>query len=175
MKSSDKEVASRAQRLGALWGDANALRASIAVLEDKHAPVDQRVATVQSLREIKASEESSAMIRQAFLKLTSNSDERLAVEAIRGIGQVGGQDVPSVLLGEWRKFTPAEQRASAEVLTSRHEWTQEFLNAIEKKTLSASELPASVVRSLMNSKDAKRFARAPKRRLAGCAKRTLIN
>jgi hypothetical protein len=34
MKHSDKEVASRAQRLGALWGDPGALRASIAVLDE---------------------------------------------------------------------------------------------------------------------------------------------
>ena len=93
------------------------------------------------------------MVRDAFLKLTSNPNERLAVEAIRGIGEVGGQDVPNVLLHNWRQFSPAEHRAVAEVLTSRREWTEEFLNAIEKKTLSASELPAPVIRSLMNSKD----------------------
>jgi putative heme-binding domain-containing protein len=160
MKSSDKDVAGRAQRLGALWGDPGALRASIAVLQDNSASTGQRVATIQSLREIKTSPENSTMIREAFLKLTSNPDEKLAVEAIRGIGQVGGADVPNVLLGEWRKFTPGEQRATAEVLTSRREWTEEFLNALQKKILSASEIPASVVRSLMNSKDANIRARA---------------
>src|ERR1051325_2279361 len=153
MKHSDKEVASRAQRLGALWGDSGALRASIAVLEDNSAPVEQRVATVQSLRQIKASQESSAMVRDAFLKLTSNPNERLAVEAIRGIGEVGGQDVPNVLLHNWRQFSPAEHRAVAEVLTSRREWTEEFLNAIERKTLAASALPAPVIGCRMNSKD----------------------
>src|SRR5205085_2280899 len=98
MKSSDKDVSSRAQRLSALWGDTGALRSSIAVLEDNKAPVEQRVATIQSLRQIKASQESSDMIRSAFLRVTSNPDEKLAVEAIRGIGEVGGHDVPGVLL-----------------------------------------------------------------------------
>jgi putative membrane-bound dehydrogenase-like protein len=153
MKHSDREVAARAQRLGAMWGDPGALQASLAVLDDAKAPVEQRVATVQSLRQVKAWQESSKMVRDAFLKLTANSDERLAIEAIRGIGEVGGADVPNVLLANWRQFSAAKQRAAADVLTSRREWTQEFLDAIDKKTLSASELPAPVVRSLMNSKD----------------------
>jgi putative heme-binding domain-containing protein len=162
MKHSDKEVVARAQRLGALWGDSGALRASVAVLEDNNAPIEQRVATVQSLRQIKASQESATLIRDAFLKLTSNPNERLAIEAIRGIGEVGGPDVPRVLLANWRQLSPAKHRAVAEVLTSRREWTDEFLNAIDKKTLSASELPAPVVRSLMNSKDEAIRARAAK-------------
>jgi putative heme-binding domain-containing protein len=162
MQHSDKEVASRAQRLGAMWGDTGALRASIAVLESSEAQVEQRVATVQALRQIKASQESSTMIRNSFLKLVGSADERLAVEAIRGIGEVGGQDVPNVLLANWRQYSPAKQRATAEVLTSRREWTQEFLGAIENKKLSASELPAPVVRSLMNSKDEMIRTRASK-------------
>lgn len=153
MKHSDRDVASRAQRLGALWGDTGALRASIAALEDNSAPAEQRVATIQSLRQIKASPESSTMIHDAFLKLASNPNDRIAVEAIRGMGEVGGQDVPKALLQGWTNFSPAKQRAVAETLTSRREWTEEFLGAIEKKTLSASELPAPVIRALMSSKD----------------------
>jgi putative membrane-bound dehydrogenase-like protein len=162
MKYPDKEVSSRAQRLGALWGDAGALRSSIATLEDSSVPTESRVATVQALRQIKASQDSAEMIRSAFLKLTSNADERLAVEAIRGIGEVGGHDVPAVLLAHWREYTPAKQRATADVLTSRREWTEDFLKALDQKKLSASELPAPVVRALMNSKDASIRAHATK-------------
>lgn len=162
MQHADKDVVSRAQRLGAMWGDPAALRASIAVLDGKDAPVEQRVATIQSLRQIRASQESSAMIREAFVKLIGHSEERVAVEAIRGIGEVGGEDVPKILLANWRQQSPARQRATAEVLTSRREWTEEFLGAMENKKLSASELPAPVVRSLMNSKDQAIRTRAAK-------------
>jgi putative membrane-bound dehydrogenase-like protein len=162
MKHADKEVVSRAQRLGAMWGDVGALRASIDVLEGKDAPVEQRVATIQSLRQIKASQESSTMIRDAFVKLIGNSEERVAVEAIRGIGEVGGDDVPKFLLANWRQSSPAKQRATAEVLTSRREWTEEFLRAMENQKLSASEVPAPVIRSLINSKDEAIRARAAK-------------
>jgi putative membrane-bound dehydrogenase-like protein len=160
MNHTDKEVAARAQRLGALWGDSGALKKSLAVLNDPAAPVEQRLATIQSLRQIKGAPESMAMVRAAFEKLITEENERVAVEAIRGVGEIGGQDVPKLLLANYRKFSGAEQRATADVLTSRREWTQEFLDALEKKTLSASELPAPVVRSLINSKDDSIRARA---------------
>lgn len=152
-KHANAEVASRAQRLSAMWGDVSALQTSLAAIDDDKTALDQRIATIQSLRQIKGSPETEKVLRAAFLKLVPAPDDRLAIEAIRGAGEVGGADVPSALLGHWRTLSPARQRAVAEVLTSRREWTQEFLNAIEKKTLSASEIAAPVVRILMNNRD----------------------
>ncbi len=160
MAHGDGAVAGRAQRLAALWGDPAALKISLGALDNPKTPGDQRMALVQSLRQVKASEETAESLRASFLRLAGAEDERLAVEAIRGLGQVGGSEVPNSLLAHWKKAAGARQRAIAEVLTSRKEWTQEFLGAIERKTLSASDLPAPVIRSLANSSDAGIRARA---------------
>jgi putative membrane-bound dehydrogenase-like protein len=159
-KHPNADVAQRAQRLGAMWGDVSALKLALATLEDEKTPLEQRVATAQSLRQIKGTGETETALRATFLKLAGASDDRLAVEAIRAAGEVGGLDAPAALLGLWKKSSPARQRAIAEVLTSRREWTQEFLSAIEKKTLSASDLSAPVVRSLANNRDEAIRARA---------------
>lgn len=152
-KHSDEEVASRAQRLGAVWGDVNSLRIAMASLTDENAPLQRRIATLQSLRQLRLSGESHDLLRETSLKLATHKEEQLAVEAIRASGEIGGPGVPEAFLKGWRKLSPARQRAAAEVLTSRREWAQELLAAIEKKALAAGDLPASVVRSLVTSRD----------------------
>jgi putative membrane-bound dehydrogenase-like protein len=147
--SGKRELVDRAQNLGTLWGNPAAIQGSIARVNDASASVDERVKAIQAVRKVK-----SAHAREAMLKLLSGENPGpLALEAIRALGEIGGDSVPDELLRRWQAFTPESRRATAEALVSRHDWSLTLLAALEAKTISANEIPATVVRSLSQSGD----------------------
>ena len=62
-----------------------------------------------------------------------------AIEAIRGLGQIGGDFVCDDLLKSWRAFTPATRAATAEVLVSRRRWATALLALSQDDPASARE------------------------------------
>jgi putative membrane-bound dehydrogenase-like protein len=147
-KNSDKAISSRAQRLGALWGDAGAIQISLATIVNAGAGADERVEAIQAVKQSKTDS-----VRDALLNAVGDANERIKIEAIRALGEVGGETVPAAVLGNWKNFSPATQRAAAEVLAARKEWIPAFFDSIQNKTVTASDLPRPVIRSLTTSKD----------------------
>ncbi|HEX4645203.1 MAG TPA: HEAT repeat domain-containing protein, partial [Verrucomicrobiae bacterium] len=147
--SGKRELVDRAQNLGALWGNPVAIKASLASVNDSSATADERAKAIHAVRKIKSDD-----ARAAMLKLLSNENpESLVLEAIRALGEIGGDSVPDELVKHWQAFTPESRRATAEVLASRHDWSLALLAAIEAKTISPNEISATVVRSLNQSGD----------------------
>jgi putative membrane-bound dehydrogenase-like protein len=145
----DPRIKDRGQELGTLWGNAAAIQATLSAINDSTLAVEQRIKAIAAAR---ASKNQSA--RAALLKLLNSPDaEPLLVEAIRALGEIGGDVVASDLLASWRKFTPVTRAAAADVLVSRRRWALELLSAIESKNINANELPMSAVRALGESKD----------------------
>ncbi len=147
--SPNAEVAQQAQQLGALWGDAVSLKAILARITDASATDDERVKAIQSVRQTKTDATRSAMLQA----LAAKPSDSVTVEAIRALSEIGGDDVAGAIVERWKDLSPAARRAASEVLVSRRNWTREFLVAVEKKTIAAAEIPATVLRSLSQSKD----------------------
>ncbi|HMC27266.1 MAG TPA: HEAT repeat domain-containing protein, partial [Verrucomicrobiae bacterium] len=143
-------VGEKAQRLGALWGDAAAASAAIARLNDPKASNEERLRAIQTARQLK--QESS---RDALLKVaTADSNELLVNEAIRALGEVGGGDeVAQSLLKRWPQFSANTRRIAAEVLVSRRPWAKDLLSGVEQKQVSPAEISATAVRMLAQSSD----------------------
>jgi len=142
-------VPDKAQRLGALWGDATAAKAALAKINDPGASDEERLRGIQIARELK--EETS---RDALLKVVNNeSKEALVIESIRSLGEVGGDQVPNVLLQRWTNFSIPERRTAAEVLASRKQWANSLLNAVEKKQVAPADISATTVRLLAQNND----------------------
>ncbi|MBM3838735.1 MAG: dehydrogenase [Verrucomicrobia bacterium] len=148
-KSASPDVASRARQLGTLWGDAAALSATLKLVENSQASLEQRLQALQSVKQQKTDAVREALVRL----LGQTSAERLAQETLRALGEIGGDSLPEEIMRRWKAFSPATQRVAAEVLTSRGNWTRAFITALESKTVSPSDLPVTVVRSLVNSRD----------------------
>jgi putative membrane-bound dehydrogenase-like protein len=143
------EIFERAQRLGALWGDASALRTLIATIQNSAATPDDRIKAIQTARQSK-----SDAVRNALLDLVRNqAPERIAIEAMRALGEVGGERVGQDLLAQWKNYSPALKRAAFDLLASRGTWSRALLDALENKIVAVSEVPAPVVRSLVQSRD----------------------
>lgn len=147
--NSNPEVVSRARQLGTLWGDAAALKATLSVIENGGASAEQRLQAIQSVKQQKTD-----AVRETLIRLLAGQvSERVAQEALRALGEIGGDVIPEEITKRWKSFSPATQRVAADVLTSRSNWTRAFITSLENKIISPSELPVTVVRSLVNSRD----------------------
>jgi len=146
LASTREDVARFARQLGALWGDAGAMQASLALVNDTKAPLDERLKAAQTARQLK-----NDAARDALLKaITPGNPEPLVLEAIAGLGQLGGQS-SEALFAQWKSFSPAARRAAAETLASRNNWASQLLSEIEQKRILASDIPAATIRTLTRS------------------------
>ena len=148
-KFSNKEVAARAEQLGALWGDAASLKRVLARATDASASEGERLKAIQTVRQNKSDATRDAMLSL----LVPPTPDVITVAAIAALGEIGGDTTAGALIQQWKNLSPAAKRAAAETLVARRDSARAFLAALEQKTISASDLPATTVRSLVNSKD----------------------
>lgn len=155
-QNSDPKVQSRGNDLGALWKDAASVAATLKTITDTSAKPESRITAIEVSRDNKTAE-----TREALLNVIAHQNpDNVIVEALRALGTVGGDNVPSQILSHWLSLNAVTRRAAIDTLASRQQWANEFLNAVENKTISPSEISAGVFRSLANYKDPKIDERA---------------
>jgi putative membrane-bound dehydrogenase-like protein len=145
----DPKVQLRARELGTLWGNAALIQATIAAVNDASLSTNERAKAIEAVKALKNAASSDALLRL----INGNNAESLIIDAIRALGQIGGDRVADDLLGSWNKFSPQIRFAVADVLVSRHRWAIALLSALESKTISRQELPLTAIRVLGESKD----------------------
>ena len=147
LASPREDVARFARQLGALWGDAGAMQASLALVNNAKAPLDERLKAAQTARQLK-----NDAAREALMKaIAPGNPEPLVLEAIAGLSQLGGQTTAEALFVQWKNFSPAARRAAAETLASRGNWASQLLSELEQKRILASDIPAATIRTLTRS------------------------
>ncbi len=149
LASANRDVATRAQQLGTLWGDAAAFRATLARIGDAAAPEADRVAAIKSSVQQKSDDSRRAL----FAAVNAPNSDRLKVEAVRALQQVGADDTGPVLLEGWEALTPAVKAAVAELSTTRWQWRHALLRALQAGKIKRGDVPPTVVRTLANTKD----------------------
>lgn len=149
LNHSDKEIASRAQQLGSLWGDAAALKASLARVVDDSAPEADRIAAIRSARQSRSDE-----LRRALLQVSrGGAPDPVRLEAVRALGEVGVEETGQQLLSGWAAMTPSVRRAVAELCTTRWQWRWQLFGAVEKGAVKRGDLPPTVIRTLVGTKE----------------------
>ncbi len=156
LASANKDVVSRAQQLGSLWGDANALKAGLARITDASAPEADRIAAVRTSARVKTEDTRRALLGL----LAAPGSDTLKVEAVRALQQVGEDDTARQLLEKWNSSTPAVRAAVAEFCTSRSNWKWPFFTAVERGDVKRGDIPPTVVRTLATSGSEKERAKA---------------
>jgi putative membrane-bound dehydrogenase-like protein len=149
LASANRDVATRAQQLGTLWGDAAAFRATLARIGDPAAAEADRVAAIKSSVQQKSDDSRRAL----FAAVNTPNSDRLKVEAVRALQQVGADDTGPVLLDGWDAFTPAVKAAVAELSTTRWQWRHALLRALQAGKIKRGDVPPTVVRMLATVKD----------------------
>ncbi len=158
LASANKDVVSRAQQLGSLWGDAGALKASLARINDPAAPEAERLAAIRITARVTTDE-----TRGALLALVSGTAaDPLKVEAVRALQQVGADDTGPQLLAKWNSLTPAVRAAVSDLSASRNAWKGPFLAAVERGDVKRGDIPPTVVRTLATTGNNADRARAEK-------------
>jgi putative membrane-bound dehydrogenase-like protein len=149
LASPNRDVATRAQRLGTLWGDAAAFRATLSRIGDTTAPEADRVAAIKSSVQQKSDDSRRAL----FAAVNAPNSDRLKVEAVRALQQVGKDDTGEALLERWDTYSPAVKAAVAELGTTRWQWRHALLRALQAGKIKRGDVPPTVVRTLANTKD----------------------
>jgi putative heme-binding domain-containing protein len=157
-KFANPEVASRALQLGALWGDTAALQQVLVAIGNTSAPESARVDAIRIARQLKNDAARDEILQVA----TGKNSDAITIAAIGALSEMGGRNVAEPLIASWRNSSPAVRRAAAETMISRPEWRAALLKALEDQSISASDLSAAAIRSLVNSRDAATRERAAK-------------
>jgi putative membrane-bound dehydrogenase-like protein len=153
VEQKDAGIAERAQRIGTLWGDAEAVRRVHLRILDASLGDPERSQAIQAVRQNK-----TEATRDALLQVVrSPATDGLRVEAIRALGEIGGEAIAEELIRAWKELGPGARRAAAETMILRGKWKVQFVEAVDRKQIAAGDVPVAVVRAL--SKEPEQAAR----------------
>jgi putative membrane-bound dehydrogenase-like protein len=143
------DLVARARQLATRWGDATAVQSTLRLIADPTVSLDERRRAVHTARTIRNDE-----ARDTLLALVrSQPPEALLIDAIQALGDLGGDTTSERLLAHWSEWTPAARRAAAEIAATRPGWALALLAFVDESVIAPGDLPATVVRSLTQSKD----------------------
>jgi putative membrane-bound dehydrogenase-like protein len=146
----DTRVASLAQQLGTMWGDAAALKQVLASVEDGSASDAARIQAIKVAGQTKID-----VVRRAMLKVVAGaSSAGVKVAAIQALTNVGDASTARDLLRGWSEHSPSVRRAIATLCTTRGQWKWPFYDAVARGRVARGDVSPSVVRALANSRNA---------------------
>jgi putative membrane-bound dehydrogenase-like protein len=142
----DAELRSLAYSIAVVFGDARAFKQLREELADRGADLAQRRSALTAL--LDAHDRELAPILHRLV-----GEKALRGDAILGLASYDHPKTPAVLLGAFRSLTLQEKRHALNTLSSRAAYGKALMEAVAKKTVPASEIPAEVVRQLRNLND----------------------
>src|SRR5438093_5662374 len=119
-------LADKARRLGVLWGDKSATVALINRSSNTNLPTAERLVGIQAAREAKSPEARAQML----LLMAGDPDQTIRTEAVRALGELGGNAEARAILDVWpHGFAPSTRRAAGDVFVTRPAWAKALLDA----------------------------------------------
>jgi putative heme-binding domain-containing protein len=142
-------IRERSQELGAIWGNAPSIQATLRAINNPQLPVEERSKAIAAAKLLSNNAATEALL----VVIRETNPESLVLEAMQAAGALGGNEVPREFLNRWNAFSSREKAAAADVLVSRSSWAGQLLSAVETKQISPLDLPTTAVRSLADSKN----------------------
>jgi putative membrane-bound dehydrogenase-like protein len=133
-------------------------------LNNPNAPESLRIAAVKvlGLRDRDLQRDMAAL---AGTLLPQNS-AALQIAAVDRLGEMKEDEVPALLLRDWKSHRPAIRDRIVEILLRRSYWTRLFLDAVENRTVAAKEVEMVRWQEILQSGEPSKRNRA-ERILAG--------
>jgi putative membrane-bound dehydrogenase-like protein len=144
--STNAEVRSQAESLAVTFGDAKAFAGLRKVVSDIKADVAIRQNALASL--LGAKDKELAPILQSLLK-----EVPMRSAALKGLAAYDDAKTPAIIFTIYPSLNSEEKRDALNTLASRPAYAKELLIAIEKKSISSSDVSADIVRAMMNLND----------------------
>jgi putative membrane-bound dehydrogenase-like protein len=144
--ASDAEVRREAIQLAVTFGDPSALNELRRVVEDRTAESAARQGALTAL--LDAHDKELAPVLQRLI-----NDKSLRAQALRGLAFYEDSKTPQVILQAFSSFDPQEKRDALSTLASRAPYGKVLMEAVAAKKISASDVPAEIIRQLRNLRD----------------------
>jgi putative heme-binding domain-containing protein len=142
LKTADAGTARLASEIAEKFGDAEAVRRTVATVSDRAAAIDQR----QRALHVLASQRRPQLIAQLPALL---DDERLRLDAIRAIAAYDRESLGKLLLQRYPSLTPAEKAEAIQTFASRPTYGRLLTAAIANGSVPKSAVPPHAARQLL--------------------------
>ena len=144
--SENAEIRAQAESLAVTFGDAKAFAGLRRTLSDVKADVALRQNALTSL--LGAKDKELAPVLQRLL-----NEPAMRSTAIKGLAAYDNPKTPAAIFGIYETLNSEEKRDALNTLASRSAYAKELLFAIEKKSISSTDVSADIVRAMMNLND----------------------
>ncbi|HYT61875.1 MAG TPA: neutral/alkaline non-lysosomal ceramidase N-terminal domain-containing protein [Haliangiales bacterium] len=102
-------------------------------------------------REVRRTDDDLDLLKDL---LAPQTPPRLQSAALAAFGRIRSPKVPALLLADWPHHSPSLRPAILGTLLTRDEWIGRLLDAVDKGTIAASELPPANRQRLLKHKNA---------------------
>ncbi len=116
-----------------------AIQNSGAIARDAKANIAEREAAVRLLSAAKKEDDLKTLVSLG----TQSGNARLQKAALGSLRAQQEPTVPSLLLAGWTQYSPSIREALLDIVLSRDEGVNALLDAVEKKTISPTEIPVA--------------------------------
>ena len=142
LKRSDAAVARLALDVAQQFGDVETAKQNLADIRSTTAPVEQRRRALQTL---------TAQRRPQLLPEIPSAlnDPRLRIDAIRAVAAFDDEALGRLLVERYATFSSAEKAEAVQTLASRRRYGRMLTEAVAKKVVPRSDVPAYVARQLL--------------------------
>ncbi|HLX60460.1 MAG TPA: PVC-type heme-binding CxxCH protein [Planctomycetota bacterium] len=113
--------------------------------------------------------DSSEHVQAVLAQIKPIAAPALNAGLLAALGESKLPETGAALIANWKKLTPAGQRAAVVTLMRRSEWTLALLDAVEKKDLKSTDIAAEFWTQLKNNPEPEVSAKAKKFEKAGGA------
>jgi putative membrane-bound dehydrogenase-like protein len=146
VQSASADVRSAAFAVGVAFRDPAAANALLEIVGDAKAAATIRQNALSALLDV-GHNRLGGVLKDLL------TDPAMRTAAIRGMGRVADDGVPAALVAAYPKLTAADKRDAIATLASRAKFGMALLDAIDKKAVPATDVPAETVRQLRNLND----------------------
>jgi putative heme-binding domain-containing protein len=144
--SQDERVRDLARELAVLFGDPEAQRELVAILESPKQPPERRTAALSALLQRRPDTLETRLVRLL-------DDAALRSAAIRGLAEFENPKTPALLLSRYSKLNDVEKEDVIHTLSSRRTWARELVAAMTSGGVPRKDVSAFTVRQLMAFQD----------------------
>ena len=151
--------------LAGRWGMAGRFEKALAGLRktllvtvaDDNKSEKQRIESAQRLAQMQP---DRAVLDSLLAEVSPKASPTLAASILDAAGQATSPELAAALIEHWNQLTPRLRQMGVAILLSRPEWSRALLDALDKGTLSATDLSLDQSQQLTNHPDKKLADRA---------------
>ncbi len=145
LQSSDPANKGRLVALSKMWGAGDLFAKDIDELVTAFKvqiadPASDDKARVSAARELIRLQDEVETLKSVLDQITVQSAPAFAAALLATIGESRKPESSSVLLGAWKRFTPAQRRVAIATLNRRVEWSHKLLDAVEQQKIPRDDL-----------------------------------